>query len=204
MSKICPNCEKENPSVAKFCMFCNTQLVDVEQLSEEDKLRRKNAELQVQLELLKRNNELEKKIEQVEENSSSENDQAVEIRETTTPVSVVQQPSFQGKQPIKPSMFSHSFSFKGRIRRLEFGLSYIIYFVWYIIFSVWMSNESDSAVIGFLLTMIPAVWFFLAQGAKRCHDRNNSGWYQIIPFYFLWMLFAEGDAGENYYGESPK
>ena len=40
MSKICPNCEKENPSVANYCMFCNTQLVEEEQLSEEDKLRK--------------------------------------------------------------------------------------------------------------------------------------------------------------------
>ena len=41
MAKICPNCEKENPSAANYCMFCNAQLVDEEQLSEEDKLRKK-------------------------------------------------------------------------------------------------------------------------------------------------------------------
>jgi uncharacterized membrane protein YhaH (DUF805 family) len=44
----------------------------------------------------------------------------------------------------------------------------------------------------------------LAQGAKRCHDRGNSGIWQIIPFYGLWMLFADGDLGRNEYGANPK
>ena len=65
MAKICPNCEKENPSAANFCMFCMTQLIEEDRLSEEDKLRKRNAELQEQLELFKRNKELEKKVENV-------------------------------------------------------------------------------------------------------------------------------------------
>jgi uncharacterized membrane protein YhaH (DUF805 family) len=48
------------------------------------------------------------------------------------------------------------------------------------------------------------IWFFLAQGAKRCHDRGNSGWYLLIPFYFLWMLFADGEIGQNDFGPNPK
>jgi uncharacterized membrane protein YhaH (DUF805 family) len=44
----------------------------------------------------------------------------------------------------------------------------------------------------------------LAQGAKRCHDRNNSGWYQLIPFYFIWILFGDSDTGFNDYGPNPK
>lgn len=60
MAKICPNCEKENPSAANYCMFCNTQLVNNDQLTEEDKLRKKIAELEEQKELLKQSKELEK------------------------------------------------------------------------------------------------------------------------------------------------
>lgn len=48
------------------------------------------------------------------------------------------------------------------------------------------------------------VWFLLAQGAKRCHDRGNSGWWQLIPFYYLWMFFADGEIGDNEYGTNPK
>ncbi|HEY9187886.1 MAG TPA: DUF805 domain-containing protein [Ignavibacteria bacterium] len=54
------------------------------------------------------------------------------------------------------------------------------------------------------LLSIPAIWFLLSQGAKRCHDIGNNGWYQIIPFYFLWMLFADSEIGINVFGPNPK
>lgn len=103
-------------------------------------------------------------------------------------------------------MFKRPFSFKGRIRRLEYGLSYIIYFLWSFMTEVMMQGDDPSAgaCIFTLITLIPMVWFLWAQGAKRCHDRGNSGWYQIIPFYFFWMLFADGEEGINYYGDNPK
>jgi len=44
----------------------------------------------------------------------------------------------------------------------------------------------------------------LAQGAKRAHDLGNSGYYQFIPFYGLWLIFQPGDSGINTYGENPK
>lgn len=55
-----------------------------------------------------------------------------------------------------------------------------------------------------LIAYIPLLWFYIAQGAKRCHDRENSGWYQIIPFYQLWMIFGDGQIGSNQYGDNPK
>ena len=54
MAKNCPNCGLENPSIAKFCMGCNTQLVEENQLSEEDKLRIQNADLREQVQELKK------------------------------------------------------------------------------------------------------------------------------------------------------
>jgi hypothetical protein len=96
-------------------------------------------------------------------------------------------------------MFSKPFSFEGRIRRAEYGISLIIF-----VFAHGISmNLAESAPV-FVLALIPIYWFLWAQGAKRCHDKSNSGWYQIIPFYVLWMLFAEGDNYENEYGNSPK
>lgn len=98
-------------------------------------------------------------------------------------------------------MFKNPFSFSGRIRRLEFGLSYVFYFAFYLlILSLAESTNSE----GFFLLFIPAIWFILAQGVKRCHDRGNSGFYVIIPFYVLWLLFGDSDFGENEYGPNPK
>jgi len=54
------------------------------------------------------------------------------------------------------------------------------------------------------LGYIPLVWFLIAQNTNRCHDLGNSGWYQLIPFYGLWLLFAEGNTGGNIYGRNPK
>ena len=96
-------------------------------------------------------------------------------------------------------MFSSSFSFNGRIRRTEYGLSFIIYII---VNAIIMSLVKSTGVLA--LGYIPLLWFLWAQGAKRCHDRGNSGWYQIIPFYVFWMFFAEGEKDQNEYGNSPK
>ena len=97
------------------------------------------------------------------------------------------------------SMFKKPFSFEGRIRRTEYGITVIIYTI--------ISSIMQVAVIEIpflFIFFIPMIWFYLAQGAKRCHDRGNSGWYQIIPFYSLWMIFGNSDVGENEYGPRPK
>lgn len=66
------------------------------------------------------------------------------------------------------------------------------------------TNNSTGSLVFYYLTLIPMTWFSIAQNVKRCHDRGHSGWYQFIPFYFLWLLFADGEKGENGYGDNPK
>ena len=100
------------------------------------------------------------------------------------------------------NMFKTPFSFEGRIRRTEFGLSYIIYIVAAGIISVLMEISETTSFLG--LGFIPVIWFLIAQSAKRCHDRGNSAWYQLIPFYVFWMLFVDSDVGQNEYGPNPK
>ncbi|MBX7047355.1 MAG: DUF805 domain-containing protein [Ignavibacteria bacterium] len=105
-------------------------------------------------------------------------------------------------------MFKNPFSFKGRIRRLEYGLSLIIYYFLSTILSALSSriNEKTEGVL-FLFILIPLIgvyWFLLAQSVKRSHDINNSGFYILIPFYILWLIFKEGDSGINEYGENSK
>jgi uncharacterized membrane protein YhaH (DUF805 family) len=114
---------------------------------------------------------------------------------------VVNTSTTQNQEPIiaNRKLFSSPFSFEGRIRRTEYGISFLIYCFVYAAFSSSIEENSSVALI-----LLPLLWFFIAQGAKRCHDRGNSGWFQLIPFYFFWMIFAEGDPHENEYGSSPK
>jgi uncharacterized membrane protein YhaH (DUF805 family) len=102
-------------------------------------------------------------------------------------------------------MFKEPFSFDGRIRRTEYGISLIIYAIAYaIIAGIGASAGRDGGAGIVFIFLIPMLWFLWAQGAKRCHDVGNSGWWQLIPFYVFWLLFQEGEAGQNQYGENPK
>ena len=99
-------------------------------------------------------------------------------------------------------MFKNLFSFEGRIRRTEYGISFIIYVVLASIVNTIIASSRDAGIIG--LAYIPMLWFLWAQNAKRCHDVGNNGWWQLIPFYPLWLLFQDGEPGSNQYGENPK
>src|SRR5690554_2333466 len=100
-------------------------------------------------------------------------------------------------------MFKNPFSFEGRIRRTEYGISNIIYFACVAIMNFIIAvSKGDAAIL--LIAYIPLLWFLIAQGTKRCHDLGNSGWWQLIPFYSLWLLFQDGEYGKNEYGLNPK
>lgn len=100
-------------------------------------------------------------------------------------------------------MFKKPFSFKGRIRRSEFGITMIIFTVVLVIIQN-IVDMSEGPMYFLIPVLIALLWFLLAQGAKRSHDMGDSGWYQIIPFYIFWMHLADSDHGVNRYGENPK
>lgn len=109
----------------------------------------------------------------------------------------------------RPAMFSRAFSFEGRIRRTEFGLSVIIYFFAFVLCTI-ISGIMDSEGL-LVLSLIPLLWFYIAQNVKRFHDRNMSGWsyfLYLIPIYniilFFCQIFSDGDPYENDYGCDPK
>jgi len=114
-------------------------------------------------------------------------------------------------QTDNKGMFRSPFSFKGRIRRLEYGLSFVIYIFTYaiigIIFGGLSTNGSEAAAMMTIVELVialPLYWFIIAQNCKRCHDVNSSGWMQLIPFYMLFLLFVRGTIGVNKYGKDPK
>lgn len=101
----------------------------------------------------------------------------------------------------KQSMFSNPFSFDGRIRRTEYGISFIIYVFTLVIVNT-ITKTGEYTIVG--LAYIPMLWFLWAQGAKRCHDIGNNGWWQIIPLYVFWLFFQKGVSDINQYGAKPK
>ncbi|MDO9154512.1 MAG: GYF domain-containing protein [Paludibacter sp.] len=101
----------------------------------------------------------------------------------------------------KQGMFSSPFSFDGRIRRTEYGISFIICVV-VAVFVNALVKTGEFPIVG--LAYIPMYWFLFAQGAKREHDLGYSGWWQLIPFRPLWLIFLKGEHGENKYGLNPK
>jgi len=222
MAKNCinPLCRKEIPSSATFCLCCGTQQVENENLSDEEKLRKEKSEMQETIQVLKKalanaqqNDDSASKKNRIIEDLQMQLTKAQEIEKNTVEKMAIVSSATENKDYNKEEheeqndtrMFRNPFSVKGRIRRTEFCLSYLIYIVYYLPMSLLEENEINEvfAVI-WLLLFIPMIWFLFAQGAKRCHDRDNSGWYQIIPLYIFWMLFAEGDDEENDYGNPPK
>jgi uncharacterized membrane protein YhaH (DUF805 family) len=101
-------------------------------------------------------------------------------------------------------MFNAPFSFEGRIHRREYGISFLIYLTFIIFINIVIDEDEDSIYNLLGLGAIPLLWFLWAQGAKRCHDLGSNGWYQIVPFYFLVLIFRQGEEGENQYGDDPR
>jgi uncharacterized membrane protein YhaH (DUF805 family) len=126
---------------------------------------------------------------------------SVQINEPQN-INITDTTSSMTNESSQQAMFSNIFSFEGRIRRSEYGFTLIIYvIIWLVIGSI-ARRSGDVEFIA--LAYIPMVWMLWAQGAKRCHDLGNSGWWQLIPFYVFWMIFEDGEAGINQYGSNPK
>lgn len=138
----------------------------------------------------------------IELEKESKRDEMSDMKSNTIPTEAIDETISE-----KQRLFAHPFSPEGRICRLEFGLSYIIY----ILLMVCIGALSEEAPILFFLFAIPLIWFWLAQLCKRFHDRNQSGariFTLIIPLYNIYVLlmlfFADGDEYENDYGPDPK
>lgn len=109
--------------------------------------------------------------------------------------------------PIDNSgIFRRIFSHRGRIRRFEYCLSYILFQIIYIGYLISSMSDSDSGlhIIVQLLTMLSIVVMIL-QGIKRSHDLGHSGGWILLPIYSpFWLLFAQGEEGVNEFGSNPR
>src|SRR3954469_10399177 len=103
-------------------------------------------------------------------------------------------------------MFKNIFSAKGRIRRTEYGLSWVISFTVFMLIVYWTDTLPKNSDL-ILLTLIPFLgicYFMIVQGSKRCHDLYQKGSWQFIPFFIIPMLFKEGKRRDTRFGADPK
>lgn len=98
-------------------------------------------------------------------------------------------------EPIQQKKYS-IFSFKGRVGRFGAVLIVVSIFSW--VSFLFYNPDAD---LSYWIPMLFCFYLYLTLGAKRCHDLNHTGWFQLIPFYILVMLFAAGDDEKNDYGE---
>lgn len=99
-------------------------------------------------------------------------------------------------------MFKSPLSFKGRIQRTEYNISLIIIAVLYFLIFPYVTAHGTGWTMRALL-YLPLLWLLIAQNAKRCHDRGHNGWWQLLPFYFMELIFNKGNKGANEYGDDP-
>lgn len=115
-------------------------------------------------------------------------------------IQIVDEPLESERQSKSQKTSGGFMSARGRATRGQYLLSWLTYFFFSIILDV-MIEDGANPLFGLLY--LPLFLFILTEGAKRCHDMGHSGWYQLIPFYGLWMLFKQGEEGPNKYGPNP-
>ncbi len=107
----------------------------------------------------------------------------------------------------KESKLYSIFSFKGRIGRLPYFLislgGMFAFFLPMIFAAILMGNYTSNYLFATCGILWAVFYYYImyAVGAKRCHDLGHSGWFQLIPFYALFMLFKAGSEEAKVYGK---
>ena len=108
------------------------------------------------------------------------------------------------------NVFKRVLGFSGRIDRAEYNLTLFLLiisrFVLEFLMTFSKSNSELDTFVMMIFTILLALlslWILLAQSVKRCHDIDLSGWYIIIPFFSIFLMFKKGDPNRNEYGSVP-
>lgn len=96
-------------------------------------------------------------------------------------------------------MFKQLFSFNGRIGRLDYAISFILFCFYFAFFNAVIKHQGDELFdIVIILFYFPLLWIVLAKGAKRCHDVGLSGWCILIPLFCFALIFWKGKDPQSF------
>lgn len=100
----------------------------------------------------------------------------------------------------RSSIFSKlSGAFSGDIGKGEWFLSLIVFNIVSFILAGMVTSPQVSQEVGgiLVLLLIAAVLVMICQNTRRCHDAGHSGWIQLIPLSYFYLMFAEGEEENN-------
>ena len=101
------------------------------------------------------------------------------------------------------SAYNNYAKFEGRASRSEFWWFVLFYMIVAIALSFLAGLiPGVGKIFGILLMVfyIGSIVPFIALAARRMHDTDHSGWFQLIPIYSLYLAIIEGTKGENRFG----
>ena len=104
------------------------------------------------------------------------------------------------------SAYSNYANFKGRASRSEFWWFYLFFVVVYIALGILAGMMGEAGgILGIvvLVFVLGSLIPFIALAARRMHDSDKSGWFQLIPFYSLYLAIIKGTTGPNRFGPDP-
>ena len=117
-------------------------------------------------------------------------------------------------QSVKRCFINYK-SFSGRASRSDYWFFYLFNIIVFNLISIIQGslNQADSVFIALdILIMIFGIGIgitYLAVSVRRLHDVNRSGWWLLIAFTvigILWVLYwfiKSGDLESNRFGEKP-
>jgi uncharacterized membrane protein YhaH (DUF805 family) len=110
------------------------------------------------------------------------------------------------------SLTKNFLRFEGRCSRKEF--TFFTLFFWTILISIYYCNNliEQNDILN-IISSIFIIFLFIndfAITARRLHDLNSSGWWQLILFFvplaqilFIGLFFYKGTHTTNKYGDPP-
>lgn len=90
------------------------------------------------------------------------------------------------------------------IEKLMYVVGFVAWFASFLLFDIEHSDGNGGVILLFLACTVAFFWFLYAQCAKRCHDLGKSGAWMFVPFWNILLFFAEGEKGENQYGQGTE